>query len=125
MLCKFWLADVLVIYPENADGENPLELLKPKIYKCDIKCLRLKNSVISLNEFLFLASKCEELWFDKSAVKNAENDTIVPLAELVQIPENLTNFMYCSPSNVEGTVKKFQNYLNVKLFTFQEDFRSF
>uniref|UniRef100_A0A914QRP1 Uncharacterized protein n=1 Tax=Panagrolaimus davidi TaxID=227884 RepID=A0A914QRP1_9BILA len=93
MLCKFWLNDVLVIYPGNADTENPIELLKPKLYKCDIKCLRLKNSVISLNEFIFLASKCEELWFDKSAVKNEENDEIVALAELVQISKNLINFM--------------------------------
>uniref|UniRef100_A0A914PZH0 Uncharacterized protein n=1 Tax=Panagrolaimus davidi TaxID=227884 RepID=A0A914PZH0_9BILA len=90
MLCKFWLIDVLVIYPEIQEDENPIELLKPKIYKCDIKCLRLKNSVISLKEFRFLASKCEEIWFDKSAVKN---DAIVLLAELVQIPQSLKNFM--------------------------------
>uniref|UniRef100_A0AC35EU95 Uncharacterized protein n=1 Tax=Panagrolaimus sp. PS1159 TaxID=55785 RepID=A0AC35EU95_9BILA len=130
MLCKFWLTDSLVIYPENvddetenADGENPIEILKPKIYKCDIKCLRLKNSVISLNEFIFLASKCEELWFDKSAVKN--DGLNVELAELVEIPVNLKNFMYLSPSNFSRTVKRFQNTPNVKLVTFVDDFGSF
>lgn len=86
---KIWITKELQNRYRKNSLNPPFNLISsmiPKFYKCDVKYLNLQKQIISYNEFLFLSSNVENIYFYEITVKN-NNEETVPLEKLKALPK--------------------------------------
>uniref|UniRef100_A0A914QM67 DUF38 domain-containing protein n=1 Tax=Panagrolaimus davidi TaxID=227884 RepID=A0A914QM67_9BILA len=117
ILSKFWITDNLLnVKTNSADEKLVLSLFIPKLYKCDVKCLELKNQIISFNELLFLSLNVEYLSLNQVIVKYGDG-VIVPLEKIVEIYKKAKSVRYtCVRETLNITFKTFNELLKIPHF---------
>uniref|UniRef100_A0AC34FQN9 Uncharacterized protein n=1 Tax=Panagrolaimus sp. ES5 TaxID=591445 RepID=A0AC34FQN9_9BILA len=102
---KIWITCNIDVDNDDNNGDDKYfsSNVVPYIYQCDIKELTLCYQIISYNDFIFLASKCEALWFWYGVTVVNEDDTGVPLEKLIEAAPKIKSMhvsLYYASSNI-------------------------
>uniref|UniRef100_A0AC34G2D8 Uncharacterized protein n=1 Tax=Panagrolaimus sp. ES5 TaxID=591445 RepID=A0AC34G2D8_9BILA len=127
---KIWITDELFVDDSLATVKDFNFSIVSKIYQSDFKKLNLKNQSISFDDFIFLASKCETVWFwENVTVFHDEDKSVVPLEKIVELLPKLTHLVYwglkmITTKTVKELIKlpNFANLTEFTLFTVPESF---
>uniref|UniRef100_A0AC34F2N6 Uncharacterized protein n=1 Tax=Panagrolaimus sp. ES5 TaxID=591445 RepID=A0AC34F2N6_9BILA len=87
--CKFWVTDIFDMFFMKGDS-NIVSLVLPHLYRVDARVVHLYKQTISYDEFLFLSSNVEAIYFEKTIIKIG-NDTLVSLENLIKVLPKATH----------------------------------
>uniref|UniRef100_A0A914PBM5 Uncharacterized protein n=1 Tax=Panagrolaimus davidi TaxID=227884 RepID=A0A914PBM5_9BILA len=89
---KIWAIDEIFGYTMNHNECNAVSSLTPKLYQNDAKSFCWQQN-FSFNDFIFLSSKCEDVFLDDVTLLNDDN-SVVPLEMVIEVLRNAKSFHY-------------------------------
>ena len=101
MVEKLWVTQRLSIF----DDQNKFltSSLIPRIYRCELNCLVMKDQTISFGDFKVFTSSGSLKWLrlDRVLVKN-DDGSVVPIEKLIELLPKLRSFEYTNVKTEEG-----------------------
>uniref|UniRef100_A0AC35GTR1 Uncharacterized protein n=1 Tax=Panagrolaimus sp. PS1159 TaxID=55785 RepID=A0AC35GTR1_9BILA len=92
-LSKIWITEKMFIDNRDSGKSEVISTLIPKIYNNETKRFEIWHQNLSINNFIFLASKCENIILHDVTILN-ENGSIVTLDEIIETLLNAKKFEY-------------------------------
>uniref|UniRef100_A0A914QUP1 Uncharacterized protein n=1 Tax=Panagrolaimus davidi TaxID=227884 RepID=A0A914QUP1_9BILA len=112
--CKYWITNEITVSARGL-GFSPII---PKLYRCDVKRLRLSFQVVSFTDLSILISSAEKICLNNVVVKKCDSD--IPLEDIVAIAVNAKYVDVREPTITPKTMielTKLSHFLKLDAFT--------
>uniref|UniRef100_A0A914QN90 Uncharacterized protein n=1 Tax=Panagrolaimus davidi TaxID=227884 RepID=A0A914QN90_9BILA len=115
---KFWIIDVF----DGYHAKTFVSSIIPKLYKCDVKDLRLMDDIITFEDFLLLSSNVRKIALYRNTIKK-ENGEIVSLEKIVKVLDKLKFITFVNDFNNSAiTLNTVKELLEIPHFSKINDF---